>query len=350
MLNNCLSVPKNYSNLKAEILSGNYPCLQNDGINLISLKNPPPLDIYIAKVNDGYEFQMGIGTLIQFKFITENNVIVNTRNNIGGLSLWGPSPDEIENQFGNISISIIAQIRLDGIIDIFKNNDVLYVQGDIYNVGLNGNTFVISKFIRNLNGKIINNTILNRNIDNSILNSNMIIEIPILNIFGQTLIDGSDVGNIIFTINDEFTYYYKKILKNTKCDTYFIDLDHLKKTVFQKSCPLMVTVFKGKKYDLIRKVASVYDPFKNDPIFLNFYKDVLFYGMLKYILSRILYGNFNINYLLRKYNEKFLNDLRDSRFCNFIPYFTDPISPIFEFNKYFKYNIDQNFIDIINHI
>lgn len=333
MLNNCLSIPKNYSNLKAEILSKNYPCLQNVGLNNISISNPPPLDIYITKVNDGYEFQMGIGTLIQFKFITENNIIVDTRNNTAGLSLWGPSPDEIENQFGNISISIIAQIRLDGIIDIFKNNDVLYVQGDIYNVGLDGNTFVISKFIRNLNGKIINNT------QRSGLNRNMIIEIPILNIFGQTLIDGSDMGNIIFTINDEFTYYCKKILNNTKCDTYFTDLDNLKKTVFQKSCPLMVTVFKGKEYDLIRKVANIYDPLKNGPIFLNFYKDVLFYGMLKYILSRILYGNFDINYLLRKYNKKFLNDLQNSRFCNFIPYFTDPTSPIFGFNKYFKYNI-----------
>lgn len=33
------------------------------------------------------------------------------------------------------------------------------------------------------------------------------IEVPILDIFGQTLIDGSDIGDIIFTIKDVFQYY-----------------------------------------------------------------------------------------------------------------------------------------------
>jgi hypothetical protein len=344
MLDNCLSDQKNYSDSRAEILSGNYHCLHNIGINSVSISNPPPLDIYIAKVNDGYEIQMGLSVLIQFKFITDkDNIIVDVRNDISGLGLWNPRPDQIEPQFGNIPISTIAQIRLEGIINIFKDNNVLYVQGDTYNVGLDGmdgNTFVISRFIRNLNSKIISKTISNSNIDQiAVSNNNTIIEIPILNIFGQTLIDGSDVGNIIFTINDKFTYYCKQILKNTKCDTYFTNLDNLKETVFEKSCPLMVTVFKGNECDLIRKVASIYDPLKNGPIFLDFYKNVLFYGMLKYILSRILYGNFNINYLLRKYNEKFLYDLQNSRFCNFILYFTDPTSSIFGFNKYFKYRI-----------
>lgn len=42
--------------------------------------------------------------------------------------------------------------------------------------------------------------------------------------------------------------------------------------------------------------------------------------MAKYILSRILYGDFNVKYLLRKYNEKFLFNLKKSIFCAFKEY------------------------------
>ena len=57
--------------------------------------------------------------------------------------------------------------------------------------------------------------------------------------------------------------------------------------------------------------------------------------MLKYVLSRIMYGNFNIKYILNKYHNKFINDLSNTRFCNFVTLFTDPNSKIFGYERYF---------------
>jgi len=57
--------------------------------------------------------------------------------------------------------------------------------------------------------------------------------------------------------------------------------------------------------------------------------------MLKYILARIMYDEFNINYIKNKYNAKFLRDLSNTRFCNFLFDFTNPNSNIFGYEKYF---------------
>lgn len=58
--------------------------------------------------------------------------------------------------------------------------------------------------------------------------------------------------------------------------------------------------------------------------------------MLKFILARILYNKFDINFLLRKHDQKFLNSLSKSRFCKALPLFTDTESIIFGYGKYFK--------------
>ncbi len=58
--------------------------------------------------------------------------------------------------------------------------------------------------------------------------------------------------------------------------------------------------------------------------------------MIKYILSRLLYGKFNINYLLGKYNDKFLTKLSTSRFCYFMSFFES--EPYNHYNNYFLYD------------
>ena len=57
--------------------------------------------------------------------------------------------------------------------------------------------------------------------------------------------------------------------------------------------------------------------------------------MVRYLLSRILYGNFNIKYVLGKYDNKFLTDLKNSRFEKFVDFFENPNSEVFGYNKYF---------------
>lgn len=69
------------------------------------------------------------------------------------------------------------------------------------------------------------------------------VSVPTINIKGQTLVDGSDVGNIIFEILDKYSYYKKhddKISNNGKCEIEHINPDNLKITIFEKCCPKMV--------------------------------------------------------------------------------------------------------------
>lgn len=152
---------------------------------------------------------------------------------------------------------------------------------------------------------------------------------------GQTLIDGSDMGNIMFLVQDEFTYNNCSI-NESKCGVYYIKKNKLKETIFNKCYPEMVHILRGKGNTLFDKILYIYKKINILESFKTFYANILHYGMLKYILSRLLYGNFNLGYLSRSSNDKFLEDLESSRFCNFIESFLDCNSPIYGYNKYFK--------------
>ena len=56
---------------------------------------------------------------------------------------------------------------------------------------------------------------------------------------------------------------------------------------------------------------------------------------MKYILARCIYGDFNLAYLYRNYNNQFFKDLANSRFCGFIEFFNNPDNGIFDFDQYF---------------
>ena len=177
------------------------------------------------------------------------------------------------------------------------------------------------------------------NVDPIICNN---VKVPSINILGQTLIDGSDVGDMIFTIGDEFSYCKPRkschnISCHNKCEIIYIKSDQLKTTTFMKCCPKMVSVVKGKDCTLYEKAIFIFSKAKLESTFFIFYDNLILYGMLKFILSRLLYGIFNINFLLRKFNEKFLEDLGNSRFCGFLVIFLDCNSPVFGFNKFFKH-------------
>lgn len=57
--------------------------------------------------------------------------------------------------------------------------------------------------------------------------------------------------------------------------------------------------------------------------------------MVRYILARVLYGYFDIDFLLQRNNERFFSNLKKSRFCNFIQYFA---APQFQgYNDFYRY-------------
>lgn len=162
------------------------------------------------------------------------------------------------------------------------------------------------------------------------------VSVPILNILGQTLVDGSDVGDVIFTIKDQYQYYTFPSEELWNCGIFHIKPSQVETTKFEKCCPKIVDVVRGDGLTLYDKLENLYINDEVDTFLQDFYPRLFFYAMLKYLLSRILYGEFNIDFLLQKYNKKFLNDLKHSRFCESLHLFLDCDSIIYGYDKYFK--------------
>jgi len=249
--------------------------------------------------------------------------------------------------------------------NLFSPNDKYDVY--LYTCDSQGKRGAAVNFIRNLGGLPVNNTTITNvsNNNTTILQSSSKcttgkchklpkdicnkVRIPGIDISGQasTLSNGEDMGEVIFTIRDEFTYYDKEpIAHKGQCKIRYIEADKIKITRF-KRCPELVSVLKGTGDTLLSKAQSLYDklPETNTLTFPQFYENILYYAMVKYILSRILYGKFDVNFLLGKYNTKFLEDLGGSRFCGFITVFEDCQSAIYGYNKFFKSGKNHKYKD-----
>ena len=70
------------------------------------------------------------------------------------------------------------------------------------------------------------------------------VRVPAIDITAQTLIGGSDMGDAKFTIYDEYQYYEKCKLSDSKCQVIYVDKDAVKKTIFRKNCLYTVSVLK----------------------------------------------------------------------------------------------------------
>ena len=168
------------------------------------------------------------------------------------------------------------------------------------------------------------------------------VKVPEIFLLARTTFTGSDIGEAFFTVCDEFSYYGEERLCS-KCGTYTIKPSQVKTTTFDRCCPYIVSVVRGKGETLYEKINYLWNKYREKigVSFDEFYTNIVTYAMAKYILSRLLYGKFKIDYILGKYNEQFLNDLLKSRFCNFVGYFTSYDSPVSGYGKYFKYDKDH---------
>lgn len=171
-------------------------------------------------------------------------------------------------------------------------------------------------------------------VTNDLLNQCNGIAVPAINVNGRTLVDNSDMGNTIFTITDKISYRREKAipLDIKVCTLDCIPADEIVITKFEKCCPKMVSVIKGNDCTLQEKMEVFWEQTDKEIFFIPFYDNILIYGMVKYILARALYGYFDINFLLWKYNKRFLKDLSRSRFCNFVQFFQQP-----QFSNYQNY-------------
>jgi hypothetical protein len=169
------------------------------------------------------------------------------------------------------------------------------------------------------------------------------IRVPAILIKAQTNTDGSDLGDATFIICDEIQYYeHKKYDNNLRgCRIIYIKNNALKTTKFQQGNLYIVSVLKGKGSTACEKLSNVFIRYKKklNITFLEFVNNIMIYVTIRYILSKILFGDFNMNYLLGKYYNTFLKDLGKSRFCSFVEPFLDCNSQIYGYDKYFKFDI-----------
>ena len=170
-------------------------------------------------------------------------------------------------------------------------------------------------------------------------------EIPVITVTLQSDIRGINMGEAAFNVYDSVSYCTEypcnkeqKCCKNVMeekttnfCPIVTIPWNKTKLTKYSQYPPLQ-EVLRGKGCTLKEKATSI----KDDPnLTLNqFILRLMTYGMLKYILARLITGEFNLKWLLYKNNREFFIKLENSRLCRFIEAFNSP--EIRGYNKYFK--------------
>jgi hypothetical protein len=163
------------------------------------------------------------------------------------------------------------------------------------------------------------------------------VRVPAILINAQTNIIGSDLGDANFQICDEIKYYDYDPDTIKGCKIIYINIDNIKQTSFQEGNISIYKVLKGQGKTACEKISNLYIENQEELgiDFTSFYENIFTYALIRYILSKLLYGNFTMNYLLQKYYEQFIEDLRKSRFCAFVENFLDCNLPIYGYDKYF---------------
>ena len=235
--------------------------------------------------------------------------------------------DKINNVSDGIAVNILDKFTTKILLgDVGDTQYPLYNSNDMYLIKIQNN-LVNVKFTRIM-------TFTEQEI--SVINNNIFcnIKVPIINIYGQTKVDASDIGDVIFYIQDIIEYYE---FRNYKAEFIYTQPQNLKITTFFEYCPKLSTIIIGDRNTLYEKLEDLFIKYKVEikVPFTIFYKNLFLYAMLKYVLARLLYGNFDLNYLLSQNNSKFLKKLSRSRFCSFISIFEDCNSIIYGYNKYF---------------
>lgn len=344
---NCVNYSVNNNVYIVTIRPSDYATQLNPPILPIEIETPDPPG------SSTYHISVHIGSA-QYTFLIENNVGTFTSpiipNTNISMSPLGNSGTHNLTCTGNIPIPIPNAMTNTIILHTGASLGGTFQDGDTYVIDMisccNAGTLSAGAtvtFSRKL-GVTINETPCDVS-TNPDCNT---VRIPCLNIQGQTLIDGRDIGDMKFTIKDEVLYYDNKGIScdKNKCQLLFLEKTKLQTTTLIKCCLMIVSVVRGKGTTLSEKVNYLYN---NCNINQNitepqFYTNIIRYAMVRYILSYILYGKFSIHYLLGKYYEKFITDLGRSRFCRFVEFFKscdNPIDNVVGYDKYFKSGCDK---------
>ncbi len=298
--------------------------------NRCDIPAPLPMEIRIRRTDSdpdiSYEIYIGRNN----DFLT---IKIYSKNGHYEVTNVPPGIEFIDIKSSNVTFTIY--IKLIG-PNIFPT--LSYIKGDEYHINFQDYrcpdfaNSASAQYIRNPIGMLINN-LSNKKALSANLKQNDTNDNPQIIINAQTTLNGSDISDAVFTIYDEFQYY-NNIIPNNECPPQPSEI--IKQTIFRECCPYMVSVVKGQGQTLLEKLEYLFNEgTTTEPNIYIFYENIALYGMAKYILSRLLFGKFNINYLLGKYNDKFLQKLNTSRFCSFMTFFES--EPYNHYNDYFLY-------------
>ena len=132
---------------------------------------------------------------------------------------------------------------------------------------------------------------------------------PQIFITSRLLIDLSDIGPTVFQI---------------------IHMDKI--ITYEESCPKIADVLKGRGKTARNKVNYLSGKGKINIDGIQFIDNLAEYSMIRCFLSKLLYGNFDTKYLLKKYYSEFIKDLQNSEYSNFVQYFLTG-----QLKDYYKY-------------
>jgi hypothetical protein len=202
------------------------------------------------------------------------------------------------------------------------SNNMVIIQ-DSMNVALNN--------IRNNN---------NRNNNNNNNNNNSNDKCPVVQIAIQTDLWGCDLGEMICNVigNKIYPGGYPRDLVG-KCEGLPLPpnpnpISGTFQTIFSAKPDLSI-VLKLSGKTLLEQITLINQKYHADPSDCNFFGKILIYSTLKYFFSGLLYGIFDVKWLLRKYNRKFLSLMANSEFSCFLILFTDPQFGLVGLDKYF---------------
>jgi len=160
------------------------------------------------------------------------------------------------------------------------------------------------------------------------------IQVPIIQINGQTTLNGDYLSDMTFEIQDKYKYKcHKNIITKCHCEPHYLSVDKLKTTTFYKNNIPLQCVVKGKG-SLSDKINAIVNDI-GEPNYDLFLQRFILYGMLKYILIRLIYGEFDLSKMCRNFNKQFFKDLNHTRFCGFIDFFENPVNGIVGIDRFY---------------
>lgn len=151
---------------------------------------------------------------------------------------------------------------------------------------------------------------------------NNISQLPWISRIYQSSLSGENLSEALFEVYDTISY--------KDCGESIHQRNKIIKTVFNRHPDFNIVIdAQGSNLDeKIRYLRAKYCSKLNHYIFRDRLTE---YGMLKYILGKLIYGNFSLKYLTRSFNEKFKRKLGKTRFRKFLP----ELEILEEYNKYF---------------